>query len=92
MVLSLILDGEYYSFVILPFVGSHRRFLHNFEYFQTFVANSIIVVPLEISYQLWHDLQLGCREAPAVKESLENFILLSPFIFLFFVGAYYPPI
>jgi len=92
MRLSLILDGQYYSFVILLFVGSHRKFLHNSGYPQTFVANSIVVIPFGIFSQLRNVLLSDCYGVLAIEELPENFELLSLFFFPFSIGASHSPI
>jgi len=70
-------------------VGSRRKFLHSSRCPQTSVTNNIIVVSLEISFQLWHDLWLGYRTVLIIGELLESFGLLLLFFFLFFVEARY---
>jgi len=56
------------------------------------VANSNIVVPLEISYLLWRVLQLDYHVTLVVKELFGNFEVLSLFVFPFFVRAHLPSI
>ena len=89
MGLLLVLGEQYYSFIILLFVGSRHKFSHNFRYPQTSVTNSIIVVPLEISSQLWHVLPLDCHGILAITGLLGSFGLLSLFAFPFFVRVPY---
>ena len=56
------------------------------------MANSNVVIPLGISYQLWRVLWLGCHVALVTVELFENFEVLSLFVFPFFVGARHSPI
>ena|SRR6266542_2854232 len=84
-----LLDGGYYFYIIPLYVDNYHKFLHNFRYPQTSVANNIIVISPEISFQLWHGPQSDYHEVLVITESLGNFESLLLFIFPFSIGAHY---
>ena len=56
------------------------------------MANSNVVVPLEISCSLQRVLRLGCHVALVIAELSESFEVLLLFISPFSVGAHHSPI